>query len=632
MASSDDFKAKLKAGNITEALVTALSEAAELKFTTWVPSEDDTEATEAKPGHRLRTRINLIEGEVEHEVGDEFIGNGRYRELKQFHLEQVAEGSKLIQNNLKSLQKLFEVLVALRYPEAEPPVIAPESLDLESQLLPPVQDATDTGLVIESEEEVVTDSVVSLDTLTEETTSDTGWGGIPSSVVVTDAIATPDSLTEETLSPEQSLPSDEVSSSLTETTQNAPLLEEETDEEDDEDDWDDSVLDLLESLPVAPPPNQETSDSDLREDWGWHDLVDEEPEFNQATSDSAENQNWQTLSREDFASSLDIEPQNREASPSILEEDWQDFVEEESLSDPSTSDFQETQDWENLSREDFASPPATEPQNRETSPSESPEDLRERVFDELVSEEAASDSPQTQNWENFTREDFASSLSSATQDMEAASSELDEDWGDLVAEESDTELGKRIPNLDSLDLEEDEEWDDWVMDEPESPHEASVIDMDALDLGEEDDWGDLVEDPDPFPVPPAPNESASNLESEDDWGDLASEEFETSSDLIDFNTGIEGSFDLSETLDELTPPESALNSTDKADSNNEDVLEEIRLAEDETSLEESKPSGSEQQSDLQGSTAQERDVQPKSVDKRMPPPPPPPSRFPNQNN
>jgi hypothetical protein len=602
MASSDDFKAKLKAGNITEALVMALSEAAELKFTTWVPCEDDAEVDEAKPGHRLRTRINLIEGEVEHEVGDEFIGNGRYRELKQFHLEQVAEGSKLIQNNLKSLQKLFEVLVALRYSEAEPPVIAPESVDLESQYLPPVQEPIDTELVVEPEEEAVKDAGVSLDTLTEETPS-----------------------------PEPSLPLENLSSSLTTPTQHPPLLEEETEEEDEEDDWDDSVLDLLESLPVTPPPIQEPSDSDLRQDWGWNDLMDEEPEFNPTASDLPATQNWETLNQEDLTSPLAPETQNWEASSFVMEEDWKGF-EDASLTDQPVSSFLETQDWETLSQEDLASPPVTEPQNRETSPFEMPEDLRDRVSDELVSEEAASDSPEIETWDNFTREDFASPSTSATQDMEAVSSELDEDWGDLIEEESDTELGKPIPNLDSLDLEEDDEWDDWVMEESESPHEASVIDMDALNLGEEEDWGDLVDDSDPFPVAPSLNEPTSNLGSVDDWGDLTSEEFETSSELIELNSQLEGSFDLSESLDELTFPESALDSTEQVDLDHEDVLEEMRLAEEGTSLEESQPGNVQGQSDIQGSTSQETNIQPKSGDKRMPPPPPPPGRFPNQNN
>ncbi len=106
MASSDDFRQLLKAGKITEALALALSEAIELKITTWVASEsDEIDASEGKPGHRLHTRINTIAGDIENEIGDRFLSNGPYRELRQFHLDQVAEGNEIVQNNLKSLQK-----------------------------------------------------------------------------------------------------------------------------------------------------------------------------------------------------------------------------------------------------------------------------------------------------------------------------------------------------------------------------------------------------------------------------------------------------------------------------------------------------------------------------------------------
>ncbi len=77
MAASDDFKEQLKAGKIVEALALALSEAIELQVTTWVSSDQETDI---KPGQRLRTRINLLEGDIENEIGKQFIGNSPYRE------------------------------------------------------------------------------------------------------------------------------------------------------------------------------------------------------------------------------------------------------------------------------------------------------------------------------------------------------------------------------------------------------------------------------------------------------------------------------------------------------------------------------------------------------------------------
>jgi hypothetical protein len=81
----------------------------------------------------------MIEGNIENEIGDQFIGNGRYRELRQFHLDQIAEGNKIIQNNLKSLQKLFEVFGCHALPKCN-------LLGVESQLLPPTEDIAEAGL------------------------------------------------------------------------------------------------------------------------------------------------------------------------------------------------------------------------------------------------------------------------------------------------------------------------------------------------------------------------------------------------------------------------------------------------------------------------------------------------------
>ena len=110
MAATDDFKKQLKAGKIIDAFQTALSEAAELEITTWVSSPESPNPEESQPGDRLRTRINIIEGNIDNEVGAEFIGDGAYKELQQLHISQVQESHKIIQNNLNSLQKLFGLL------------------------------------------------------------------------------------------------------------------------------------------------------------------------------------------------------------------------------------------------------------------------------------------------------------------------------------------------------------------------------------------------------------------------------------------------------------------------------------------------------------------------------------------
>jgi len=117
MAASDDFKEQLKAGNVVDALTLALSEAIELKITTWVSSDSEADAnsqnssqSQPLPGNRLRTRINIVDGEIDNEVGTQFIGYGPYSELRQFHMEQIQAGRQMLQQNMATLQQLFIVM------------------------------------------------------------------------------------------------------------------------------------------------------------------------------------------------------------------------------------------------------------------------------------------------------------------------------------------------------------------------------------------------------------------------------------------------------------------------------------------------------------------------------------------
>jgi hypothetical protein len=132
MAASDEFKKQLKAGNIFDALTLALGEAIELEITTWVSSDEDTnlmaDVEQPAPGHRMKTRINLVDGDIDNEIGAEFIGDGPYTELREFHLQQVKEGRHIIQQNLENLQQMFVILAGTlsRLPKtSRPPILSP---------------------------------------------------------------------------------------------------------------------------------------------------------------------------------------------------------------------------------------------------------------------------------------------------------------------------------------------------------------------------------------------------------------------------------------------------------------------------------------------------------------------------
>jgi hypothetical protein len=551
MALSDDFREQLKAGNITEALALALGEAVELKITTWVASAEDDEADKAKPGHRLRTRINLIEGDIENEIGDQFLSNGRYRELHQFHLEQVAEGNKIIHNNLKSLQKLFEALVALRYQQEAPPSIELDSPPFENELLAPSDAVTDTDVVIEPPESVVEDSMVIPHTVTDEAIIDTGVViNPPESVVedtvfpntltetegatdadvdiepplvVEDSAVIADTATEEEAAKAPPLPFEEQSSLPTTSVDSTTDLESETDE----DNWDDSVLDLLESLRVVSLSDEQPSSIGFGEDW--ERFVEQELESEPTTLDSQENPDWATFTLEDLELPPTSPAANIEASDSQTDEDWGDLVEIET--EPVTLEASPTQEVEVFSLDDFESPPTSPATNVEAPDAEIDEDWGDLV--ESESEPINLEAPATHEVEVLSLDDFDLPPTSPTPNIEAPDAEIDEDWGDLVEPESEPAT-LEAPATQEVEVPSFEDFE---------PSTSSVPNVEAPDVEiDEEDWGDLVEiepepatseapatqavevltfdDSEPPPTSPTPNIEAPDAEIDEDWGDL----------------------------------------------------------------------------------------------------------------
>lgn len=110
MTPLEEFKEKIKAGEMFDALAIAMSESIELNITTWVASAEEQLEETSQPGYRMRTRINLVDGEVDNEIGREFVSNPAYAELQKLHIEQVKQGREILLNNLASLQAMFAML------------------------------------------------------------------------------------------------------------------------------------------------------------------------------------------------------------------------------------------------------------------------------------------------------------------------------------------------------------------------------------------------------------------------------------------------------------------------------------------------------------------------------------------
>lgn len=120
------FQNKLKENkNFGDALVEVFSDLVRLEIVTWVAHEGDTTH---KSGNRLKTTINLIDGDIENELGADFLHGSPYAELRGFHEIQVTKGAETIANNLKTLVDIGQKVTGLLESE--------ESVSLSSDRLP----------------------------------------------------------------------------------------------------------------------------------------------------------------------------------------------------------------------------------------------------------------------------------------------------------------------------------------------------------------------------------------------------------------------------------------------------------------------------------------------------------------
>lgn len=110
--TSAKFQKKLKeTKNFGDALVEVFSDLVHLEIVTWVAEEGDSSH---RAGNRLKTTINLLDGDIENELGANFLQDSTYSELRGFHETQVQKGAETIANNLQTLvnigQKVTDLL------------------------------------------------------------------------------------------------------------------------------------------------------------------------------------------------------------------------------------------------------------------------------------------------------------------------------------------------------------------------------------------------------------------------------------------------------------------------------------------------------------------------------------------
>ncbi|MBC6435985.1 hypothetical protein FM036_43570 [Nostoc sp. HG1] len=109
-------KKGLNVDEIIDAIKTVIVEVIDLKITTWVAESSDQakdEIESPKPGNRIYTRINLVKGDIQNEIGSQFTDSGPYKEIREFHLTQVKDGREIIQKNIESVEKLYEFFMGI---------------------------------------------------------------------------------------------------------------------------------------------------------------------------------------------------------------------------------------------------------------------------------------------------------------------------------------------------------------------------------------------------------------------------------------------------------------------------------------------------------------------------------------
>jgi hypothetical protein len=543
MALRDDFQEAIKAGKLKEALILAMTQAMELNITTWVTSTGGETGSAAQPGHRLHTRIDIMQGKIENEVGDRFIGYGPYQELRDYHQQQVTQSHAIVQSNLYSLQQLFGVLTAIQQQN--------QQIAARQAGLPPLELSPLPPLVSQPARRAEPDL------------------NQPSSVIPSLRESRPEPpLAPEPLAPLPSLraPSPPRATRAEDAIATPPAPEMPVSELEIED-WEEAVG--IQSLQAISPSEEELPadllsledlEPDLDEEeqlWEEEDLEDAHPDAIATPSDAAVEEDW-----EEFETTSPAEPPVAEMAREEIpeEEDRGDRTEPSSVvaatpiaAMPGEVFFEE-EDW----GDPIEPPMAAIAQSAAQATSMDVEELSDKedwgdfssageVSDALASEPVALDTEEAfsdeENWGDFTPEEQLGSGTSAAADL--LDEEEEEDWGDFPsAEETPEPLTNESANLIPGSEFTQDDWGEFTEEELDS--EPSVPDLRAVQLPRanklaEDDWGEFTEealDSDPS-VPDLRTvhlTTESELVEDEDWGEFTEEELDLEPGIMDAET------------------------------------------------------------------------------------------------
>jgi hypothetical protein len=130
MISSAEFDRQLHTGHIAQALALLLSETNAIDITTEMTEEIRASPSDSNSsGHNimsmskyLRTRINLLTGEIHNEVGKDLIVNSSsYLKLQQLHIEQIVASHRIVQGHLQQIQAILTAMPREQLAQSDEP-------------------------------------------------------------------------------------------------------------------------------------------------------------------------------------------------------------------------------------------------------------------------------------------------------------------------------------------------------------------------------------------------------------------------------------------------------------------------------------------------------------------------------
>lgn len=96
MSKIEEVKAKIINGETEEAMAIAMSEVMKIEIVTTTHEQNNSLSSSC------RTIINLLQNEIEHDLGDSHI--------EKLHFQEVAKAHDKILQNAQSIQKMFNIL------------------------------------------------------------------------------------------------------------------------------------------------------------------------------------------------------------------------------------------------------------------------------------------------------------------------------------------------------------------------------------------------------------------------------------------------------------------------------------------------------------------------------------------